>query len=68
MKILRQIGNATNTPTNEYMVETDEEREALKDTAPFGSYCIQFGKDPVTEEDEVRVYILNSSKQWILAD
>ena len=44
MKILRQIGNATNTPTNEYMVETDEERDALKDTAPFGSYCIQFGK------------------------
>lgn len=65
MKILRQIGNATNTPTNEYMVETDEERDALKDTAPFGSFCIQFGINPETEEDEVRVYILSSSKKWI---
>ena len=65
MDILRQIGNQTNTPTNEYMVETKAELNKLTETAPFGSWAILI---PQIDNKGILVYVMNSKHKWILVD
>lgn len=59
MRILRQVGNSTNTPTNEYIAESLTELNEIKDKVPFGSMAL------IVDNSETKFYIMNSNKTWV---
>ena len=59
MVILRQVGNSTNTPTNDYIAESLSELNDIKDNAPFGSIAM------VVDNSGIKFYVMNSNKTWI---